>query len=357
MSNGKVVFDSASRINKIAFERVRKGIGAPGDSLLSHKGTVGRVAWVPMDAPSFVCSPQTTFWRATEGGLLHRRYLTYFLMSRPLQTQLDAYKGETSMADYVSLTSQRRLKVAVPPLPEQRRIAAVLGALDDKIELNRKMNRTLEEMAQALFKSWFIDFDGHDPEDLVDSELGPIPRGWNVGSLGDLLELKRGYDLPKKHRVPGSVPIISSSGPSGWHDTAKAAGPGVVAGRYGTIGRVFYVEGNYWPLNTSLYVRDFKGGPPRWAFHLLERVNWHAYTGKSAVPGVNRNHVHKERVVLPPVGERVRFTETVGPLWARHAANKQESNTLAELRDTLLPKLISGELRVPEALDLIQAAP
>jgi type I restriction enzyme, S subunit len=128
MDSGRVLFERAQRINEVAHQRVRKGIGAGGDVLLSHKGTVGKVAYVPLDAPPFVCSPQTTFWRVKELKQLDRRYIYFYLLSRAFREQLDSRKGETDMADYVSLTTQRSLKVIVPPLAEQKAIVPIHGA-------------------------------------------------------------------------------------------------------------------------------------------------------------------------------------------------------------------------------------
>ena len=159
MDAGRVLFGSAARINETARKRITKGIGVPGDVLLSHKGTVGKVAMVDACAPPFVCSPQTTFWRTLDQARLDRKYLYAFLRSAGFHAQLATRAGETDMAPYVSLTSQRGLSVTLPPINIQRAIAHILGTLDDKIELNRRMSETLEAMARALFKSWFVDFD------------------------------------------------------------------------------------------------------------------------------------------------------------------------------------------------------
>ena len=366
MDGGRVLFESAQRINGTASERVRKGIGAGGDVLLSHKGTVGKVAYVPLNSPPFVCSPQTTFWRVIDETKIDRRYVYYYLTSRGFRQQLDARKGETDMADYVSLTSQRTLKVAVPPIEVQRSIVSVLGALDDKIELNRRMSQTLEAMARALFQSWFVDFDpvrakldgtaptgvsAQDarrfPEKFDQTVNGLLPVGWTFGSLGELCNLKRGHDLPSSTRGIGSVPVVSSAGVTGTHNEACAKGPGVVTGRYGTIGKVFFIETDYWPLNTTLYVDDFKGNPSRYIFHALGEVGFTKYTDKGAVPGVNRNHLHEERMVIPPHELRVAFAEAVQPFWALLAENERESLALAATRDCLLPALLSGDLRMP----------
>jgi len=132
----------------------------------------------------------------------------------------------------------------------------------------------------------------------MSAQLAP---GWSATELGDIVTLKRGYDLPTRQRRPGSVPIVSSSGITGYHDEAKQPGPGVVTGRYGTLGEVFYVDGPYWPLNTALYAQDFHGNDPRFVAHLLRSLNLGASQGAAAVPGVNRNILHRLPVAKPPV--------------------------------------------------------
>ncbi|KGJ92086.1 restriction endonuclease subunit S [Thalassotalea sp. ND16A] len=122
---------------------------------------------------------------------------------------------------------------------------------------------------------------------------------WREMELGDFIELKRGYDLPKSKRVDGDVEIISSSGSSGVHNESKVKAPGVVTGRYGTIGKVFFSEADFWPLNTTLYVKDFKGNDPLFVFYFLKTINYLEYSDKAAVPGINRNHIHKAKIRVP----------------------------------------------------------
>ena len=107
---------------------------------------------------------------------------------------------------------------------------------------------------------------------------------WKEATLGEVVELKRGYDLPERSRESGSVPVISSSGISGMHSEGKIKGPGVITGRYGTIGQVFWIEEDFWPLNTTLYVRDFKGNDPRFISYLLRTIDFQIYSDKGAVP-------------------------------------------------------------------------
>lgn len=134
---------------------------------------------------------------------------------------------------------------------------------------------------------------------------------WRKVHLGDVIRLKRGHDLPASDRVPGEIPIISSSGVTGFHNLAKVAGPGVVTGRYGTLGEVHYIEGDYWPLNTALYVEDFKGNHPRYVAYLLMTLELGSQNAAGAVPGVNRNTLHQMMVCVPDKGTQTRIVEVL----------------------------------------------
>ena len=301
-------------------------------------------------------------------------YLYYFFNSAAGFHSLDTIRRQVAVAG-ITGSDLSRLEIPVPRLPEQRAIAHILGTLDDKIELNRRMNETLEAMARALFKSWFVDFDpvrakmeGRDPglpqlladlfpDSFENSELGEIPKGWQVGRLDDVLVLQRGFDLPATERTPGPYPVIAASGPNGTHNQSMVRGPGVTTGRSGVLGNVFYVHDDFWPLNTSLWVKDFKRSTPAYAFHLLRRLDFAVFNAGSAVPTLNRNHVHNLPTLIPPI-DLVHAFETVAVLFLkRQRINDDESHTLAALRDTLLPKLISGELRVPFQSDVATKGP
>jgi type I restriction enzyme S subunit len=262
----------------------------------------------------------------------------------------------------------------VPSLPAQRAIAHILGTLDDKIELNRRMNETLEAIARALFQSWFVDFDpvrakaeGRDPglpkaapdlfpDRFEDSELGEIPVGWRVGRLDGVLVLQRGFDLPTLERTSGPYPVIAASGLNGTHNHFMVRGPGVTTGRSGVLGNVFYIHEDFWPLNTSLWVKQFKHSTPTFAFHLLRGLDFSMFNAGSAVPTLNRNHVHNLPVVIPSMSTIRTFEELSVPLLKRQKANVDESRTLVALRDMLLPELISGELRVKDAERFVKQA-
>jgi type I restriction enzyme S subunit len=159
---------------------------------------------------------------------------------------------------------------------------------------------------------------------------------WRECALGDVIELKRGYDLPQQERRPGAVPIVSSSGVTDYHAEAMATGPGVVTGRYGTLGQVFYIEQGFWPLNTTLYVRNFKGNDPRFISYFMRSLDFLAYSDKAAVPGVNRNHLHQARVVVPTdVGEQRAIAHILGTLDDKIELNRRMSETLEAMARAL----------------------
>lgn len=159
---------------------------------------------------------------------------------------------------------------------------------------------------------------------------------WKECELGDFIELKRGYDLPKSTRNEGSIPIISSSGFTDFHDKPMVKGPGVVTGRYGTIGEVFYSEEDFWPLNTTLYVVDFKGNDPLFVYYLLQTISYADYTDKAAVPGVNRNHLHKAKVKVPIYLDiQQKVAAQLYQLEKRVTLGKQINQTLEQMSQTL----------------------
>jgi len=151
---------------------------------------------------------------------------------------------------------------------------------------------------------------------------------WQLCQLGDIIELKRGYDLSKQARISGSVPLVSSSGISDYISEAKVDAPGVITGRYGTIGQVFYLDEPFWPLNTTLYVRDFKGNDPRFVSYFLSQIDFMAYSDKAAVPGINRNHVHQAIVNLPPVSEQRAIASALSALDDKIELNRRMNDTL-----------------------------
>lgn len=187
---------------------------------------------------------------------------------------------------------------------------------------------------------------------------------WRTGRLGDFIELKRGYDLPQAKRIAGSVPLVSSSGVTDYHSEAMVKGPGVITGRYGTIGKVYYVADDYWPLNTTLYVRDFKGNDPKFISYFLKTVDFFAYSDKAAVPGVNRNHLHQASALVPSLSEQKIIANFLSALDDRITLLREINATLEAIAQALFkswfvdfdPVRAKMEGRAPVGMDEATAA-
>ena len=337
-----------------------------GEVLLTLVGSVGRVAEVPKECAGFNVARAVGVIKPANG--IDAKWIAICLRS-PLSQHLLGSRANTTVQTTINLKDVRALPIPIPPLAERALISDFITALDDRITLLRETNATLEAIAQALFKSWFVDFDpvraksqglapaGMDeataalfPYSFEESALGLVPKGWPIKMLQDLLVLQRGFDLPTQDRVPGDFPIIAASGPSGTHAVAMAKGPGVVTGRSGVLGRVFLELDDHWPLNTTLWVKEFRGATACYAYEVLRLLDFKAFNAGSAVPTLNRNHIHGLPYVIPPLGCVEAYEVLAIRLHQRARLNAQQAQTLATLRDTLLPRLISGQLRLPEAL-------
>jgi type I restriction enzyme S subunit len=234
--------------------------------------------------------------------------------------------------DRIPLTSFPDFPIRVPTLPIQRRIAGILSAYDDLIENSQRRIKILEEMARRLYRECFIN--------------GQASTAWPAEQLGHFFELKRGYDLPARDRRPGLFPIVSSSGITGFHEAFMARGPGIVTGRYGTLGEVHLVWDEFWPLNTSLYVKDFKGTPFLYVFWLLRHVLPGQKGSAAAVPGLNRNDLHSLLINAPPLNVMQNFHNLCLPLANQTRFLAESIQNLRRTRDMLLPRLLSGQIDV-----------
>ena len=300
-------------------------------------------------------------------AVLDKGFLYYLLRTADYRHEVLASATGTT----VKHTSPGRIlahKANIPPLSEQKAIAAVLGALDDKIELNRRMNVTLEAIARALFQSWFVDFDpvrakmdgrqpaGLDqetaalfPESFEETALGYVPNGWEVQTLGEVIELAYGKPLKAEDRNHGPVCVYGANGPVGWHDEKLVSGPGIVVGRKGNPGVVTWAHGDFYPIDTTFYVEPTGACCSLYfLYYALLLHNLATLSADSAVPGLNRNHAYMSNQIIPSQPVLTAFDSQIIPIFAAVYANEEQSSRLTNLRDTLLPMLLSGDLKVEE---------
>jgi type I restriction enzyme S subunit len=274
--------------------------------------------------------------------------------------------GDKSAQPNASAKTMTQVKLRIPPLPEQRAIAHILGTLDDKIELNRRMNETLEAMAQALFKSWFVDLEPFRDQGMEDSPLGPIPKGWRVGILGDIADNQHRGIHPKN--IDPSTPYIGLEhmprkciGLSEWGHAKELESNKFRFKKgeflFGKLRPYFHKVGVA-PLDgvcsTDILVIAPKE-PACFGFVLghISSTEFVAYTDAGStgtkMPRTNWQDMACYEIVIPPQPLAESFNEVICPLADKIIRNIHQSHTLASIRDTLLPKLLSGEIRVKDA--------
>ena len=298
-------------------------------------------------------------------ALAHPPYVYWYLQHLYSLGEMERHQVQhTGVARFQFTNFAANVEIPLPSIPEQETIAHILGTLDDRIELNHRMNTTLEAMARALFKSWFVDFDpvrakmeGRDtglpkdisdlfPDRLVDSEVGEIPDGWRVTGLGDMIELAYGKPLKAAdRRSDGRVPVYGSRGQIGWHDTRLVQGPGIVVGRKGNPGVVTWVPCDFFPIDTTFYVVSKDGNRAfHFLFYALLGQNLPAVDADSAVPGLNRNIAYMNRQIAPAKEVVEYFGTFVSPIFADRDRLNAAAMVIASLRDAMLPKLVAGQL-------------
>lgn len=303
---------------------------------------LGAPAFVPAE-PVMLHNQRLGLVRVKPGVEVDRRFLYYAMLSDTSRSQIRA----TATGATVRHTAPERIyrvKLGVPDLPTQRVIGDVLGSIDDLIENNRRRVQVLEELTRAIYREWFVKFRyaGHQGVPEIDSILGPIPEGWRVGTIGEVLELRYGKALKADARQGGDVAVVSSAGVVGWHDESLVDGPGIVVGRKGNVGSVHWVDGSCWPIDTAYYVATEL--PLRFVFEQLRRTeftNTHA-----AVPGLSREGAYAKPFLVPPPNLLETYQAAVDPLGVEASALAAQGNSLASLRDLLLPKVVTGKIDV-----------
>ena len=200
---------------------------------------------------------------------------------------------------------------------------------------------------QLVVQRYYMNKDKHIPQGYKNSPLGIIPKEWEVKKIIDFAPLQRGFDLPTNKIIVGEYPVVYSNGILNYHNEYKAEGPGVVTGRSGTIGKVTYVESNYWPHNTSLWVTDFKGNNPKFVYYIYNHIELSRFASGSGVPTLNRNDVHVSKIAIPPTEEQGRIVNVL-ELWDTAIEKQSELiEKLALRKRALMQQLLTGKKRLP----------
>jgi type I restriction enzyme S subunit len=232
--------------------------------------------------------------------------------------------------------------ILLPPISEQDAIAHVLQRVQEAIQTRQDEIKLERERKAALMEYLFTH--GTRGETTKQTMVGEIPESWTVIKVGEIVTLQRGFDITRKEQRAGKIPVVSSSGVLSYHDTAMVKGPGVIIGRKGSLGTVFYVEDDYWPHDATLWVKDFHGNHPRFIYYFLKSLNFKHFDVGSSNPTLNRNHVHTIQVGRPEVSEQREIAELLTACDTKISLLEQESTLLDELFRALLEELMTGRL-------------
>ena len=381
--DGRLDLTSVKRITKAVSDALPRSKLHKNDILLTYTGSIGQVAVIDKQ-DKYHLAPNVC--RLRVNGEVNVRFVFSFLRSSIFKQQLSSFTvGSTQPT--IPMKSIREIALPIPPLAEQKAIASILGALDDKIELNRRMNATLEAMARALFQSWFVDFDpvrakldgrkpeGMDkataalfPDSFEESEAGQIPKGWTIVKIHDCCVQIQNVGTPRRNEPRfwdgGNIPWLASGEvrqsiitategfitEDGLAESSAKWVPAfsTVVALYGaTAGQVSFISSR---LTTNQAVCALI---PKKDFAFFNYLTMRCATNEmenkavgSAQQNISKGIVEETQVVLPPITLVERFAELANPLFDRWISNLHQSRTLATLRDTLLPKLLSGELSV-----------
>lgn len=372
----KTSISSELYISKERYEEIKKKYGVPqkGDLLLTSVGTLG-IPYVVQDEIFYFKDGNLTWF--TNFSELDSNFLYYWFLSLG-KHQIDT-KAIGSTQKALPITVLSSFDIFLPPLDVQRRIAAILSSLDRKIELNNKINAQLEEMAQTLFKHWFVDFGPFKDGKFVESELGMIPEGWRVGKIENLPHTLETGRRPKGGAIANGIPSVGAEHVKGMcaydysknkfidQDFASKLKTGKIngyelliykdGGKPGYFIPNFSILGEGYPfklcyLNEHVFKLDFEGnrGFNIFCYFYFKTDPIMAYLNsqgaKAAIPGINKKDVENLYVLSPENKEVIEFGKIVLPMFTQMLKNANENRHLAQLRDTLLPKLMSGEIEL-----------
>jgi type I restriction enzyme S subunit len=342
--HGNVNVSTELFISRSQFEQIRARFGAPkgGDVLLTSIGALLGLPYVVKQGEEFYFKDGNLTWFRNLNGI-DSQFLYYWMLSPEGNGELQKSKiGSAQPAFTINLL--KRMEIGLPPLPIQRRVAGVLFAYDGLIENNARRIKILAEMAKMIYREWFVSFrfPGYEKVKMVESDDGLIPNGWNAKRLGEVLQLEYGKALKSADRGGGAVPVFGSSGVVGFHTESLADWPGIIVGRKGNVGSVFFCPSKFWVIDTAYYVHTSLSQ----YFLFLNLLTQNFLNNDAAVPGLNRNQAHSLPIIVPDATTMERFDHLVAPMFRQQTVLRELNTILTKTRDLLLPKLVSGEIEV-----------
>jgi type I restriction enzyme S subunit len=340
---GGIKPDKLEYISNETRDRLASHILRSGDIVFGRKGAVERHVFVRKQQDGWFQGSDCLRLRF-HGRRVEPLFASYFFLTPEHQRWMMNQCSHGATMASLNQGILERIELPLPPPPIQRRIAGILSAYDDLIENSQRRIKILEEMARRLYREWFVyfRFPGHEGCRLVQSPLGEIPEGWEVKALGQVAELNYGKALKKEERLDGPFPVFGSSGQVGTHVLSLTKGPGIVVGRKGNVGSVFWCDDDFFVIDTAYFVTSAL--PLRFLYYLFPSLNF--INSDAAVPGLSRNQAYSLEIVVPPIGLLDSFCEQAEILEGQAGLLARQIQNLRRTRDLLLPRLLSGQIDV-----------
>ena len=342
--NGKVDYANCAYITEAQASTLRKGFAKPGDVLLTHKATIGRTAIVSDEYDTIILTPQVTYYRVKKG--ISNRYLKYYFDSSTFQQLFANWAGSGSTRAYLGITAQCKLPIVLPPYEVQLKIAKCCGVLDDKIYQNQRINDNLLAQAQTLYKQFF-------PYSVQDD----LPDGWRIGTVGEIIEIHDSKRIPlsgaDRAKMEKKIyPYYGAASLMDFVDNYIFDGKYLLFGEDGTVVDdagypiLQYVWGQFWVNNHAHILTGRLGYDVESLYMLFKQTPVKSIVTGAVQPKISQANLRSIQVVIPPEHNLREYNDLVEPLFSLFRANEEECKTLTALRDTLLPKLMSGEIDV-----------
>ena len=345
VGRGYFILDGVNNVSEEIYRLwTRRAAPVAGDLIMAREAPVGNVAIIPPGLQP--CLGQRTLLIRPDRKKVDPAYLTYLLLGEEVQGTIHGLTNGVTVP-HLNMEDVRTLPIPpLPLLPVQRRIASILSAYDELIENNQRRIQILETMARALYREWFVEFrfPGSENVPRVASSIGDIPKGWEVKKLGDIIELKYGKALKKTNRCDGECPVFGSSGIVGYHDKSLVKGPGIIVGRKGNVGSVFWSDEDFFVIDTAYFVTS--SVPLRFLFYDLQTKNF--INNDAAVPGLNRYQAYALEILTPPPDLIERFCKLADNFEHQASTLRRQTHNLRRTRDLLLPRLLSGQVALTD---------
>lgn len=350
-NGNKFVKKTEKNITELGLKNSSTKILKSGQIIISARGTVGELAMLKGD----MAFNQSCYGLNAKKDICSNNFLYYLLKIKISELKSNAHGA---VFDTITRSTFETINVLIPSLEKQSIISEILSSLDDKIELNNKINQELESLAQTLFKQWFIDFEFPNENgepykssggEMVDSELGEIPKGWLIGNFGDLVIISSGKGINKKnYQANGDYPIIGANGIMGNYDSFNIEGFKILTGRVGTLGTVRISNEKAWTSDNVLICEPLKMELGHYSYFVMKDFDYKSLNRGSTQPLLTQTDLKSQTVIIPRTNILLQFQNQMDIFLSMIELNKSELKELTTLRNTLLPKLISGELEINE---------